>query len=369
MIYSSCYQQCENSKLLPFIDISSSSTHKIKNIKNIVIQKCKKNGILNLKPASLTISNTFPNVLICLVSLTVSQIGIFKKYQIRRSKYQVDTKFLETRSKPRKKMNYLQQEREHEKKEKLSNKKIVLDEGNTNINISDSTFNEISRKYIKQSSTLSIINTRSKLPISPPNFTSSSNSKKKSNSNMNNPGNGSTNDKNEVSEKIKTISISNIKRFRSINMESSYCTIEVNNIDTAGVILLCVVTGRILVVFGNISRKWSFPKGHRDTLKDASCAGNYNKLEEPNSTALRELKEETGIILSKSDLDTKNIVSSRNTDIYFFGYCDSRDIKYKSPEPLDKKEILIAKWMFMSELRNISSESKNSDLNFYCKLG
>lgn len=69
-----------------------------------------------------------------------------------------------------------------------------------------------------------------------------------------------------------------------------------------GIILMNTDTNQYLLVFGNKSQKWGFPKGHMENG------------ENEQETALRELYEETGIMLN--NLDTQNKVRFRN-NVYF----------------------------------------------------
>ena len=117
----------------------------------------------------------------------------------------------------------------------------------------------------------------------------------------------------------------------------------------AGVILVCDDT--YLVVQGRKSNKWSFPKGHREN--------NENALE----TAMRELEEETGIILDKNIMYT-NIISYYNFDYVY--YCFNVDNTIVSPCINDTKEIKKVEWVKLSELI-LNKYNKNTTLKLYVR--
>lgn len=124
-----------------------------------------------------------------------------------------------------------------------------------------------------------------------------------------------------------------------------------------------VVDGKMLVVlakkYSNQNNKWSIPKGHIEG--------------ESLSSALKELEEETGIILDKEYYEAKNIKynksgTKKDMDIYVY-YRNKEDIKeylngwsVKS-EYLDSSEIIGAKFYDRSALRRKMDVSMIEILN------
>lgn len=109
---------------------------------------------------------------------------------------------------------------------------------------------------------------------------------------------------------------------------------------------ICIAdTNKILLVRGRGAQKWSFPKGHRER-HDRTCL----------ACALRELKEETGLTLSKDYLSYKKYKAGE----YYI---------YSVPEeyrlfPQDTKEIEEAKWFAFDEIQDLP---KNIDLSLFCQ--
>jgi 8-oxo-dGTP diphosphatase len=117
----------------------------------------------------------------------------------------------------------------------------------------------------------------------------------------------------------------------------------------AGVIL--ETNGKYLVVQGRLSGKWSFPKGHRE------------KDEKPIQTAVRELEEETGIILESPE-NYKNVITFYNGNYVYFYYKLSSlitPLKIK-----DTNEVRDVKWVDISELK-LDKYDKNCTLKLYLK--
>lgn len=103
--------------------------------------------------------------------------------------------------------------------------------------------------------------------------------------------------------------------------------------------ILCTTkTGKILLVRGRLSRKWSFPKGHR-------LRGEF-----AIDCALRELYEETGIRLEKPVQYPKSYVFSRNRN------CDGPEyfhFEIDSELPIvihDTREVTEAGWFTIDEI-------------------
>jgi len=94
--------------------------------------------------------------------------------------------------------------------------------------------------------------------------------------------------------------------------------------------------------------KWGFPKGHRDNL-----------YESYSSCAHREALEETGLYFPIYNNSNK----LRIFDNYYFPFVVKNSEVYK-PNPIDKKEILEAKWI---DIDTIKTFSTNRDLSIFVK--
>lgn len=102
---------------------------------------------------------------------------------------------------------------------------------------------------------------------------------------------------------------------------------------------------RILLVKGKAGQIWSFPKGHRERYDKTSLA-----------CALRELKEETGIVLKQDYISYKKYKAGE----YFI---------YSVPEeyrtfPKDTKEIETADWFTYEQICDLK---KNIDVSLFCQ--
>jgi 8-oxo-dGTP pyrophosphatase MutT (NUDIX family) len=98
--------------------------------------------------------------------------------------------------------------------------------------------------------------------------------------------------------------------------------------------------GEVLLVKGRLSKKWSFPKGHKQ--------GGESYLD----CAVRETLEETGV-----DLRSEVPVSFQRLSVgeyYFF------EVEEMPLSPADTDEIVDARWMSLSEIR---SSPCNVDVN------
>lgn len=112
-----------------------------------------------------------------------------------------------------------------------------------------------------------------------------------------------------------------------------------------GVILYNMDVKKYLLVYGLKSQKWGFPKGHMEV----------GETEE--ETALRELREETGIYITHN-LNRK--IRYRN-NIYFFVQVKNHEV----PNTLcieDKNEIAMAQWFSEEEILNIHLDHCNFGL-------
>ena len=103
-------------------------------------------------------------------------------------------------------------------------------------------------------------------------------------------------------------------------------------------------SNKVLLVKGRQgTKKWSFPKGHRETYDPS-----------PLSCALRELKEETGLTLKESFVSSKKF---RAGEYYVFHL----PTEY-TPMPKDTREVEEAKWFDLDELETLN---KNVDVSLF----
>ena len=101
---------------------------------------------------------------------------------------------------------------------------------------------------------------------------------------------------------------------------------------------------KYLLVLGRQSKKWGFPKGHMEE----------NESEE--RTALRELKEETGIELETSDISSHRRLRFKN-NIYFLFPTSLEYIHQRIRSTMDMREIECMQWF--SESQMISMDLKD----------
>jgi 8-oxo-dGTP pyrophosphatase MutT (NUDIX family) len=108
---------------------------------------------------------------------------------------------------------------------------------------------------------------------------------------------------------------------------------------------ICITPNKkILLVKGRQGeKKWSFPKGHRESF-DTS----------PLSCALRELKEETGLSLKESFVSSKRFKAG---EYYVFFVPEEYSVK-----PQDTREIEEAKWVTLEEMCFLN---KNVDVSLF----
>jgi 8-oxo-dGTP pyrophosphatase MutT (NUDIX family) len=117
-----------------------------------------------------------------------------------------------------------------------------------------------------------------------------------------------------------------------------------------GIILLSP-NDEVLLVQGRQSNKWSFPKGHGSAL------------EKPLEAALRELREETGIVLGDRLPDNERRFLSNKSGsggTYFIFQLDH----YPEVNPEDTREIINTMWCLRSRLPKITG---NMDLTTFCR--
>ncbi len=108
---------------------------------------------------------------------------------------------------------------------------------------------------------------------------------------------------------------------------------------------ICIsASNKVLLVKGRKGeKKWSFPKGHRETY-DTS----------PLLCALRELKEETGLTLKESFCGSRKY---RAGEYYIFQLPSEYE-----PTPQDTHEIEEAKWFTIEEMCDLN---KNVDVSLF----
>jgi|UniRef100_A0A6C0K664 8-oxo-dGTP pyrophosphatase MutT (NUDIX family) len=103
---------------------------------------------------------------------------------------------------------------------------------------------------------------------------------------------------------------------------------------------------KYLLVFGKKSGKWSFPKGHQE------------EGETEEDTALRELKEETGICFTRNDLEDR--IRFKNN--IYFNVTSSSSGDMMPIHIQDTNEILKTSWFSLPEMLELSKETINYGL-------
>jgi 8-oxo-dGTP pyrophosphatase MutT (NUDIX family) len=102
---------------------------------------------------------------------------------------------------------------------------------------------------------------------------------------------------------------------------------------------------RVLLVKGRKGQMWSFPKGHRERSDKSALA-----------CALRELKEETGVVLKSDYIAFKKYKAG---EYYIFPVPN----EYRT-FPMDTQEIEDANWFTYEEICNLK---KNIDVSLFCQ--
>lgn len=105
-----------------------------------------------------------------------------------------------------------------------------------------------------------------------------------------------------------------------------------------GAIVCCKTIDRTsyIMVQGRYTGKWSFPKGH------------LNKNELPYDCALRELKEETGLVLGET---TGNYRVGYGM---YYGFEVNEELELN---PMDKNEIMGTRWVTLDEMETLNLNS------------
>ncbi len=102
---------------------------------------------------------------------------------------------------------------------------------------------------------------------------------------------------------------------------------------------------RILLVRGKQSGKWSFPKGHAEPNEDLI------------GTAIREMREETGIEVSEREIN-KRVKLGDYTFFLVRMYKLEKVVKQES-------EILESKWMLLQDIMKIDMNEVNYSLKLF----
>jgi len=102
---------------------------------------------------------------------------------------------------------------------------------------------------------------------------------------------------------------------------------------------------RILLVKGKQSNKWSFPKGHTEENEDVI------------GTAIREMKEETGIQIYESEINKRVKLG----DYVFFMVKMYNLNKVKKQE----SEIIDYKWMLLEDIMRLDMNEINYSLKLF----
>lgn len=107
--------------------------------------------------------------------------------------------------------------------------------------------------------------------------------------------------------------------------------------------------------------KWGFPKGHMEPIDE----------NDPIKTALRELEEETNIIIAREAVDSKNTFKiDHDTLIFYYIDLKKNSLLVKIPEVLsvvDPEEIVQIKWATKQEIMRIPEKDKNSPMRQWLK--
>jgi len=110
--------------------------------------------------------------------------------------------------------------------------------------------------------------------------------------------------------------------------------------------------GRILVVFGKSSKKWSFPKGRKNNDEELSLF-----------CAVREFEEETGIFLTEEEL-LKIKFFFRTSHCVYYSIEINQHIEFVQ-SPKYNHEISKVRYISPHELKSMNN--LNYDLKMFCK--
>tara|TARA_Y100000389_G_C17460604_1_gene521371 strand:+ start:2434 stop:2952 length:519 start_codon:yes stop_codon:yes gene_type:complete len=120
----------------------------------------------------------------------------------------------------------------------------------------------------------------------------------------------------------------------------------------AGIICSCKINNieYFLCVMNKYTSKWGFPKG------------NLENDESIIDCAIREFREETGILLNLSGNENPIKLNNQNTQYYTF----NSDVLIE-PKSFDSQEISQIKWFSVINLLGSDHRILNSDLKYYVK--
>jgi 8-oxo-dGTP pyrophosphatase MutT (NUDIX family) len=108
---------------------------------------------------------------------------------------------------------------------------------------------------------------------------------------------------------------------------------------------ICITKdNKILLVKGKRSQKWSFPKGHKERCDRSSL-----------DCALRELKEETGLVLDDKYISVKKYKAA---EYYIYSISEENRLF-----PVDNDEIEDAQWIPYNKIKQLD---KNVDVSMFC---
>jgi 8-oxo-dGTP pyrophosphatase MutT (NUDIX family) len=126
------------------------------------------------------------------------------------------------------------------------------------------------------------------------------------------------------------------------------------NIETFGVRTLILKDNKILLVRHRYGNLWVMPGGKID------------KNEDPEIAALRELKEEVGIIGKKLDYKLgyyKNTTGGKNDNVYCFVLMDFEINSTFKPKFIDFLEIGEMSWFYLDQLPELISRATKIRIN------
>lgn len=171
----------------------------------------------------------------------------------------------------------------------------------------------------------------------------------------------------EAVPELKGVNISELNRMNSPKKDVYHVTIKNEDVKKAGAIIQCTKTGRLLMVFGKVSRMWSFPKGSVEYHTKEGRPMDFS----PFGAAQREVKEEVGIDLlapsSSVTIDQRNVVISHGSTVYFQGFCDSTLKNFKWLKPIDTAEIEMVSWIHPTTFLRTRSRTANRDVTTFMR--
>lgn len=168
----------------------------------------------------------------------------------------------------------------------------------------------------------------------------------------------------ENSQLQTTLTIKSAKVINNVYQSIQLTSVELPlGIKSAGVILHCVTTNRILMVCQSIEDRkvWSFPKGTFDFDKDASIMG----------CAEREFKEETNMSISLGRLAKHLFIFKGLTCSSFYYYVPVQNEAEWSDLSFTSKEISQVAWMSINTFQfraNTLEFPRNKQVTNICEL-